>query len=271
MSEATSLIDPTAIIAPEAQLGRRVKVGPGAIIGPGVTIGDDCEIRARAVLCGDLTIGARTQIGYHAVIGAEPQDTSYQGAPSRTVIGEDNIIREFVTIHRGTGEGTATVVGNHCFLMVGAHVAHNCVLADHVTLVNNVLLAGYVTVDERAFLGGGAVVHQFTRIGKLAMVRGQVALGLDVPPFCMAVAVNTVFGLNRIGLRRAGYDASRRRQVQRLFDLFYRSGLNRQQAIEAIEAAKDLHPEDAKTFADFLRPTKRGVCRLGRSAEGESA
>jgi UDP-N-acetylglucosamine acyltransferase len=205
-------------------------------------------------------MGAKNRIGVGAVIGGEPQDLAYQGARSGVVVGDGNVFREYVTIHRGTKEGTDTVIGNGCFLMVGAHVAHNCQLADGVILVNNVLLAGYVEVGEKAFLGGAVVVHQFVRIGKLAMVRGQTRVGMDLPPYCMAVATNGVCGLNLVGLRRTGVGPENRKALQRVYEGFFFGGKNRAQALEEIRQGKDAKVKEVKEFADFIEKTKRGIC-----------
>jgi UDP-N-acetylglucosamine acyltransferase len=144
--------------------------------------------------------------------------------------------------------------------MVGAHVAHNCRLADGVVLVNNVLLAGYVEVEEKAFLGGAVVVHQFVRIGKLAMVRGQTRVGMDLPPYCMAVATNGVCGLNLVGLRRAGVGPENRKALQRVYEEFFFGGKNRVQALEGIRKGKDVKVKEVKEFCDFVEQTKRGIC-----------
>jgi UDP-N-acetylglucosamine acyltransferase len=259
------VIHEAAFIHPNAKLGNGVKIGPGVIVDEHVEIGDKTEVRAHAVITGHTKIGARNQIGYGAIIGAEPQDLSFkQGTISYVEIGDDNLIREYATIHRGTKPDTATRVGNHNFLMAGVHLAHNCEIGDHVVLVNNVLLAGYVQVHDRAFLGGGVVVHQFTRIGQLAMIRGQTRLGMDVPPFVMAVSTNAVCGLNRVGLRRNGYNNERRREAQSIYNTLYYSGLNRRQAIEAIAKFNSL---DAKIMCDFLSSTKRGLCRAVKARE----
>lgn len=253
-------IHPTAIVEKGAKLGAGCVVGPGAIVGSEVELGDGCVVGPRAVLEGRVRLGTKNRIGIGAVIGAEPQDLAYQGAKSGVMIGEGNVIREYVTIHRGTKEGTDTVIGNGCFLMVGAHVAHNCRLADGVVLVNNVLLAGYVEVEEKAFLGGAVVVHQFVRIGKLAMVRGQTRVGMDLPPYCMAVATNGVCGLNLVGLRRAGVGPENRKALQRVYEEFFFGGKNRVQALEAIRKGQDSKGSEVKEFCDFIEKTKRGIC-----------
>lgn len=259
-----SNIHPTAVIHAGAQLGKNVQVGAYAVVDEHVVIGDDCEIRPHAILMGHVKMGARNQIGYGAVIGSEPQDLSYRGAMSFVEIGDDNVIREYATIHRGTKDGTTTRVGNNNYLMTGAHIGHNCQVGNHVILVNNVLLGGYVQVGDRAFLGGGTVVHQFVRIGEYVMTRGQSGIGKDVPPFCMAVMVSTVCGLNRVGLKRNGFSQQQRRAIDNAYNVFYWQGLNRTQALEKL---KDDPSPDVQKFVSFIAATKRGVCRAVRARE----
>ncbi|SDU14792.1 acyl-[acyl-carrier-protein]--UDP-N-acetylglucosamine O-acyltransferase [Verrucomicrobium sp. GAS474] len=259
------LIHPTASISPHAQLGNNVRVGPGAQIDDSCVVGDDCEIRAHAVITGGAVLGKGNQIGYGAIIGAEPQDTAFKNEPSRVVIGDKNIIREYVTIHRGTKDGTETRLGDGNFLMVGAHVAHNCHIGSQVIIVNNVLLGGYVEVEDKAFLGGGAVVHQFVRIGELAIIRGRSALGKDLPPYFMGCEVNEVSGLNRIGMRRAGLGQDVRLNLTRAYKFLYRSGMNISQALEAIQ--KELHGGEIEKLVTFIQNSQRGICRA-RKASG---
>lgn len=267
------MIHERAIVHPNAIIGEGTTVGPDAIIDEHVKMGKNCEVRARAVITGHTTIGDENQIGYGTVVGSEPQDLAYDGEESYVEIGNRNVLREYSTVHRGTKEGSKTVVGDDNVLMVGAHVAHNCILGNHVILVNNVLLAGYVEVHDHAFLGGDSVVHQFTRIGSHVMVRGQTRLGRDVPPYMMAVDTNTVCGLNRVGLKRTGFDLPRRKAIQRAYELLYFSHLNRQQAIEAIQADDSLKDsEDMKSFCNFIETTQRGICRPApRTAQGKPA
>jgi len=159
------------------------------------------------------------------------------------------------------------VIGSGCFLMVGAHVAHNCRLADGVVLVNGVMLAGHVEVEEKAFLGGAVVVHQFVRIGKSAMVRGQTRIGMDLPPYCMAVATNAVCGLNLVGIRRAGIGVESRKALERVYEDFFFGGKNRVQALEAIRMGKDIQSPEVKEFCDFIEKTKRGICHGLRAGD----
>jgi UDP-N-acetylglucosamine acyltransferase len=260
-------IHPTALIEPGSDLGVEVRVGPGAIIEAGCVIGDYCEVRAHAVITRGTLMGPRNQIGYGAIIGAEPQDYGYKGGYSRVEIGSGNKIREYVTIHRAMTEGTATSIGNDNFLMGGVHVGHDVEIGNHTIMANNTLLAGYVKVEDGAFLGGATIVHQHTRIGRLAITRGGTRLGKDVPPFFMATDTNLVSGINRIGLRRAGLSHETRRAIQAAFELLYRSNLNVSQALE--ELRHKFHLPEIAHLIEFIRASKRGICRADRGAQAE--
>jgi len=269
MTSATSTIHPRALIHPNAQIGAGTIIGPDVVIDEHVEIGENCEVRARAIITGHTKVGAGNQIGYGAIVGAEPQDLAYKPCQSFTSIGDNNIIREYVTVHRGTKEGSSTSIGNHNYLMTGVHIAHNCQIGNFIILVNNVLLGGYVEVKDFAFLGGGSVVHQFTRVGEHVMVRGQTRLGLDVPPYFMAVATNAVCGLNRVGLKRKGFDAARRTHIMDAYKILYYEGKNRQQALETIRARPELQNEDIELLCRFVEQTKRGICRAVKSGDIE--
>jgi UDP-N-acetylglucosamine acyltransferase len=255
-------IHPTACIHPGAQLGDGVSVGAFAIIEEGARVGAGCVVHPHAFVGGHVTMGEDNVIGHGAVIGGDPQDFSFRPElRSEVRIGRGNRIREYVTIHRGTTEGSATVVGNGCFLMVGAHLAHNVRLGNGVVLANNVLLGGHVQVDDRVFLGGGSVFHQHVRVGRLAMCQGNSAFSKDLPPYIVGAEVNVAFGLNVIGMRRAGLDATQRGEVKAAFDLLYRSGLNKSQAVAAAQGREWC--EDARVFWGFVAAsTKRGIAAL---------
>jgi len=252
-------IHPTALIDSSTNLGVEVKVGPYAIIEPGCVIGDYTEVQGHAVICKGSLIGSHNQIGYGAVIGGEPQDYAYKGGLSWVEIGSGNKIREYVTIHRASKEGSATVIGNDNFLMGGVHLGHDVRIGNHSVLANNTLLAGYVQVGDRVFMGGATVVHQHVRIGTLAITRGGTRLGKDVPPFFMAVDTNQVGGLNRIGMRRAGVSQDVRRAIQAGYELLYRSNLNVTQALAELRGK--FHFPEIALLVDFIAATKRGICR----------
>jgi UDP-N-acetylglucosamine acyltransferase len=242
------------------------QVSPCAILGDDVEIGPDCVIQSNAVVEGRTILGRGNFVGYGAVIGTPPQDFAWtDGVVSETRIGDGNTFREYVTIHRGSKEGTATVVGDGCFLMVGTHLGHNVRLGNRVIIANNCLLAGYVDVDDGAVLGGGTVFHQFLRIGRLAMVRGGTRFGKDIPPYVSADGENLISGINAVGLRRAGLSAEVRQEIRRAFKLVFRSGLNVRQALD--EARGTEWSAEAQAFFDFIAGSKRGVCRANRAAE----
>jgi len=255
----STTIHPTALIDPSARLGADVRVGPYAIIEENCVIGDRCDIRAHAVICRGTIMGDSNEIGYGVVIGGDPQDYAYKGAPSRVEIGSRNRLREHVTIHRATKEGGATRVGNDNFLMGGVHLGHDVQVGSHVVMANATLLGGHVQVEDRAFLGGATLAHQHVRIGSLAITRGGTRLGKDVPPYFMAVATNQVSGLNRVGLRRAGFSPETRRAIQAAYGVIYRSGLNVGQALEELQGR--FHLPEVAHLVEFIRNSKRGICR----------
>jgi UDP-N-acetylglucosamine acyltransferase len=263
-------IHPTAIVDPGARIGADVEIGPFSIVGPQALIGEKTALRSHVVIEGDVQIGAGNVIGHGAVIGAPPQDVSFSPErKTRVEIGNTNVIREYCTIHRGTAEGTSTKIGDNNFLMTGAHVGHNCLIGNNIVIANNCLLAGYVRVDDGAFLGGGSTFHQFMHIGRLVMVQGSSAFGKDLPPFVIAAERNCVFGLNVVGLRRAGFTARERDEIKAAFKLVYLSGLNISQALKKGATAKFGKP--AREFLEFVANAKRrSICPLKRGADEES-
>jgi UDP-N-acetylglucosamine acyltransferase len=262
------MIHPTAIIGESAKIGAGVAIGPHTIIGDEVTIGGNTSIDANVVIEGAVSIGRDNRIGHGALIGGPPQDLSFsESTRSRVEIGDGNIIREYCTIHRGTKEGSATTIGDDNFLMAGVHVGHNCGIANKVVIANNVLLAGYVSLADQAFVGGGTTFHQFMRVGRLVMVQGSSAFGKDLPPFTLAAERNAIFGLNVIGLRRAGFSAAQRDEIKRAFKLLYLSGLNTKQALEKSREME--WTEIGREFFDFVEEAlkTRGVCPYHRNSE----
>jgi len=265
----TAKIHPTAIVDPAARIADDVEVGPFSVIGPQVVIGNKTIVQSHVVIEGEVQIGHGNFIGHGAVIGVAPQDVSFSPERKTKVeIGNDNIIREYCTIHRGTAEGSATKIGDNNFMMAGAHIGHNCVVGDNVIIANNCLLAGFVQVDDGSFLGGGSTFHQFMHIGRLVMVQGSSAFGKDLPPFVIAAERNSVFGVNVVGLRRAGFSARDRDEIKTAFKLVYLSGLNISQALKKAATAKFGKP--ACEFLDFVaNAKKRGICPLKRSGNEE--
>lgn len=254
-------IHPTAIVDPAARLGANVRVGPYSIIGPEVELGDCCEVASHCVLEGKTTIGTNNKIGIGTLIGAFPQDFSFSPEMRSEVrIGDNNVLREYVTIHRGANEGSSTVVGNNNFIMGGCHFAHNCQIGNHCILANNTMLAGHAQFADRIVTGGGTLFHQFIRVGSYVMVRGGTAYSKDIPPYTIAGATNEVSGLNTIGLRRAGFSPALRQEIARAYAAIYRSGMNTSQALE--EVAKTSWAPEGQAFFDFIKTSsKKGVCK----------
>jgi UDP-N-acetylglucosamine acyltransferase len=262
-------IHPTAIVDPAAQIGADAEIGPFSLVGPQATIGERTIVQSHVVIEGEVEIGKGNLIGHGAVIGAPPQDVSFSpNRKTKVKIGNDNIIREYCTIHRGTTEDSATKIGDNNFLMTGAHIGHNCEIRNNVIIANNCLLAGFVGVDDGAFLGGGSTFHQFMHIGRLVMVQGSSAFGKDLPPFVIAAERNSVFGVNIVGLRRAGFSSKDRDEIKAAFKLVYLSGLNISQALEKTSTMKLGTP--AREFLEFVaNAKKRGICPLKRGVEQE--
>lgn len=254
------MIHPTAIIHPDAKLHESVSVGPYAVIEGAADIGEGCTIAAHAIIGGNVVMGKNNVVGPGALLGGDPQDLAFKpGVKSRVVIGDGNTIREYVTIHRGTADGTETVVGDHCFLMGGAHLAHNVHLGSHVVAANNVLLAGHVHVGDHVFLGGGSAFHQHIRVGSYAISQGVSGFTKDLPPFVIGASFNGVAGLNSIGLRRKGFTVPQRAEIKSAFDLLYRSGRNVSQALAAAESQP--WTDVGRLFWAFVATAKkRGLC-----------
>jgi len=265
MTHAT--IHPTALVNPDAQIGADVEIGPFSIVGSQATIGEKTIVQSHVVIEGEVVIGNGNFIGHGAIIGVPPQDVSFSPERKTKVeIGNDNIIREYCTIHRGSADGSATKIGDKNFLMAGAHIGHNCLIGNDVIIANNCLLAGHVRGDDGAFLGGGSTFHQHMHVGRLVMVQGSSAFGKDLPPFVIAAERNYVFGLNAVGLRRAGFSAKDRDEIKAVFQLVYQSRLNVGQALE--KAATIKFGAAAREFLDFIaNARKRGICPLKRGVE----
>jgi UDP-N-acetylglucosamine acyltransferase len=257
---------PTAIVDERAQLGAEVEIGPFSIVGPEAVLGDKCVLQSHVVIEGAVRMGAGNVIGHGSVIGGTPQDLGFQPQiKSRIEIGNSNTIREHCTIHRGGTEGSATVLGDGNFLMVGSHVGHDCQIGNGVVIVNDCLLAGHVRIDDRAFIGGGSRFHQGIRIGRVVMAEGRFTKNL--PPFLIA-AKNQVFGVNILGLRRAGFSPADRDEIKRAFKLLYKSGLNTKQALEKAAEA-EFGPVGREFFSFVAEAGKRGIVSYNADPEGE--
>ena len=240
-----------------------------AVIEDGAVIGDNADIGPHAVIFRHTTIGPNCRIHAGAVIGDLPQDLAFRPTDSFVRIGADCVVREHVTIHRGTKPGTATVVGDGCYLMANSHLAHNVRLGNRVVVANGTLLAGYVEVGDEAFISGNVVVHQFVRIGRLTMLSGGCGIGKDVPPFCTTIGIqrNSIGGLNTIGMKRAGLPPAERVQVKQAFNLLYRSNLNVSQALDRMR--QEFADGPAMEIVEFVAASRRGICSMRGSAEEE--
>jgi UDP-N-acetylglucosamine acyltransferase len=264
-------IHPTAIIDPAAQLDSSVTVGPYAVIGPGVSIDAGSRIGSHAFLSGPLTIGKNNDIGPFSSVGTPPQDIKYKGEETLLRIGDNNIIREYCSIHRGTPSGHGvTTIGSNCMLMAYSHVAHDCSLGNHVILVNNATLGGHVEVGERVTVGGMTAVHQFSRIGEYAFIGGMSGISMDVPPYVMVAGIRNdmqVRGINRIGLKRAGFSAEDIRNLGRAFTLIFKTrDLLLQEALERVRVEiPDCAP--VARMVEFFNVSNRNVVRLSSDDE----
>lgn len=264
------MIHRTAVVESGAELGVDVAVGPFAFIEAGARVGDGCVIGPHVTVLRYASLGSKCQVHDGAVLGDLPQDLGFTGGDSKVVIGSGCVIREGVTIHRGTKPGTVTEIGDNCFLMSNSHYAHNVKLGKNVIVVSNALLAGYVEAGDRAFISGNCVVHQFVRIGRQAMLGGASGVSKDLPPFCTTkpMTVNTILGLNVVGMRRSGLGPEDRSAVKEAFRILYRSGLNVSQALAQMKAKFASGP--AAEFAAFIEASKRGICAWsGQDEESE--
>jgi UDP-N-acetylglucosamine acyltransferase len=256
-------VHPTAVIHPRSKLAASVVVGPFAVIGEGVEVGEGCEVMAHAVLGGPTRMGSHNRIFPFASVGLDPQDTKYHGEPTRLEIGDGNVFREFVTIHRGTAEGDGiTRIGNHNLLMAYVHIAHDCCLGDHVIMANAASLAGHVEIGDHATVGAFCGIHQFCRIGAYSFLGSYTLVNQDILPYSKTSSprIAEVLGVNRIGLERRGLNRADMDELEQAFRLLCRSKLNTTQALEAIEA-KNFQSEHVRVLVDFIRASERGVVK----------
>jgi UDP-N-acetylglucosamine acyltransferase len=255
-----SEIHSSAVIDPSAELGTDVRIGPYVVVGAEAKIGDRTYLESHCVIKSYTEMGADNHVHPHAVIGGEPQHTAYKGEKTYTRIGDNNQIRECVTIHRGTlqGEGQ-TLIGSNCMFMAYSHIAHDCTVGDNVILANAVNLAGHVVVGRNVIISGMSAVQQFIRIGEYAFLGGASGYKLDVPPFMLAHGVRgMLFGPNLIGLRRNGFDAASCKGLKKAYKIIFRSGLTREQGLSQVEQEIVGNPQVDRLVA-FIRESKNGV------------
>ena len=253
------MIHPTALIDPAADLGVGVTVGPYAIIGPRVTVGDRCRIGPRATLQRNVRLANGVSVGDGSILGGDPQDHKYAGEETWVEVGENTIIREYSTINRATAATYKTTVGARCFIMTYVHLAHDCHVGDDVVIANATQCAGHVTIHDRAILSGLNAVHQFVTIGTYAFVGGGSRVNQDIPPYVKAVGnPMELYGLNSIGLQRAGFPGETVAALKRAYRLFFNSDMNLSQALE--RARSELPPlPEVERFVAFVESSERGV------------
>ncbi len=259
-------IDPSAVVAatarvhPDAVIGPRVVIGEFAIVEQDVIIGAETRLEPYVFVKRWTTLGERNEISAGTVLGTDPLDKNFSGARSYLKIGDGNKIREHYTISRGTAPESETTIGNGNYIMTSGHIAHNCKIGDHTTIASCALVAGYVEVEDQAFISGGVVIHQFSKIGRLAMIGGNTRVNLDVPPYFLYSDFNVApKGLNIVGLRRAGFTAGEVRALKLAYKLLYKSGLKLEDALTRIETESPT--AHTQHLVAFVRSSKRGICR----------
>jgi UDP-N-acetylglucosamine acyltransferase len=259
-------INPTAAIAATARVDSGAEIGPGVRIGEYCIIENDVSIGAGCVLEPYVyvkrwtTLGERNEISAGTVLGTDPLDKNFSGARSYLRIGNRNRIREHYTVSRGTAPESVTEIGDGNYIMTSGHIAHNCRIGNNTVIASCALLAGYVEVEDEAFISGGVVVHQYSKIGRLAMVGGNTRINSDVPPFFLYTGFNVqAKGLNLVGLKRAGYKASDVSVLKKAYQMLYRSGLKLEEALVKIEA--ELATPETLHLVRFIRRSERGICR----------
>ncbi|GIW80268.1 MAG: acyl-[acyl-carrier-protein]--UDP-N-acetylglucosamine O-acyltransferase [Gemmatales bacterium] len=251
-------IHPTAIVSAEAEIDDDVQIGAFAIIEGRVRLGAGCIIKPRAYLIGPLTMGRRNIVFSGAVLGEQPQHLQYRGEPTSLEIGDENVFRENVTIHRGTTHSWLTKIGNRNYFMANSHVGHDCRIGNACLLANGALIGGHCVLQDNAFISGNSAVHQFVRIGRLALLSGMSGTTKDIPPFVMCRGRNSVAGINVIGMRRAGLTAEQIHHARQAFRVIYREGLPLNVALDRLR--HEMPDSDVvMEMIDFIRESTRGI------------
>jgi UDP-N-acetylglucosamine acyltransferase len=252
-------IHSTAVIDSSAEIADDVTIGPYTVIGPNVRIGTGTVVGPHVYILRDTILGSGCAVHHGAALGGDPQDLKYNGEPAELIIGDQTVVREFVTLNRGTSAHGRTEIGSNCLLMAYAHVAHDCVIGNHVILANSVNMGGHVTIDDNVIVGGLTAVHQFVRIGKHAFVGGSAAVMKDVPPYVKAAGNPLkLYGLNSVGLQRRGFSEATRMTLKRAYRMIFSSSLNISQALEQVQRELDVTPE-IQEFLSFIEASERGV------------
>ena len=255
-------IHPTAIVHPNAKIAADVSIGPYSVVGEHVTIGKGTTIDSHVLIEGWTTIGERNRFYSFSSIGTPPQDIGYKNEETYVTIGDDNVIREFATIHRATTKADRkTEIGNRNFLMAYIHVAHDCKLGNNIIMANNAAFGGHVSVGDHAVLGAIVGIHQFVRVGAYSMIGGQSAVVLDVPPYVNATGNRAqLFGLNLVGLKRKGFSDETINDLKKMYKIIFRSGLTLEEALQRTAEEFPQSPE-VRHFSEFMQHSKRGVTR----------
>jgi UDP-N-acetylglucosamine acyltransferase len=257
------MIHPTALVDPKAELGEGVEIGPFAVIEQGVTLGEGTKIGPHVIIREGTQIGKRCHIFQFCSVGEAPQAFAYKGEKTSLIVGDQNVIREYVTLHRGTLHGGGrTVIGCRNYFMAYSHVAHDCLIGDHVVLANGAALAGHIVIEDHAIIGALSGVHQFCRVGTHAFISGLTGVSLDIPPFMLAAGDRAkLFGLNSVGLKRAQFSEQTVRALKKAYRIFFRSSLPLEKAMKHVGEDVISQVPEVRHLLDFIRHTKRGITR----------
>jgi UDP-N-acetylglucosamine acyltransferase len=254
-------IHPTAIVSPKAKLGENIQVEPFAIIYDDVEIGDDCVIGPSAAIYDGARIGNRVKIFQSAAVANLPQDLKYDNEETFFYVGDDSVIREFVTLHKGTKETGESRIGKNCLIMAYTHVAHDVQIGDNCIIANSVQIAGHITIEDWVIIGGGTLIHQFGKIGQHSMVGGGMHVNMDIPPYVITMGVPIRYaGLNIIGLRRRGFSADEIGTLKEAYKILYESGLNISQGREKLEN-EFIDSPHVQNIINFIKGSQRGLIR----------
>ena len=257
------MIHPTALVDPKAEIGENVDIGPYSVVEKGVSIGEGTKIGPHVVVREGTHIGKRCQIYQFSSVGEAPQATAYRGEPTLLQVGDHNIIREYVTLHRGSVKGGGkTVLGNENFIMAYSHIAHDCQVGNHVVMANGATLAGHILIEDHAIIGGLAAIHQFCRVGTHAIISGLTGLSQDVPPYMMAAGDRAkLYGLNSVGLKRHQFSEQEIKALKKAYRIIFRSGLTLEKAMKTVEEDDIFQIPEVQHLLQFIQHSKRGICR----------